>query len=90
MRRLREISATIRREIRFYRAVAMHPRTPRLAKWCLLAATAYAVTPIDVIPDFIPILGHLDDVIIIPALVGLAVWLIPADVVAECRASENR
>jgi uncharacterized membrane protein YkvA (DUF1232 family) len=89
VRRLREISAKVRREIRIYRAVAKHPRTPRLAKWCLLAATAYAVTPIDFIPDFIPILGHLDDLVIIPALVGVAVWMIPADIVAQCRATES-
>jgi uncharacterized membrane protein YkvA (DUF1232 family) len=90
MSRLRDISAKPRRQIRLYRAVATHPRTPRLAKWCLLAAAAYAVTPIDVIPDFIPVLGHLDDLVIIPAFVGLALWLIPVDVVAECRASESK
>jgi uncharacterized membrane protein YkvA (DUF1232 family) len=89
MLRLSEISAKLRREIRIYRAVAVHPRTPRLAKWCLIAATAYAVSPIDLIPDFVPILGHLDDLVIIPAFVGIALWLIPADVVAECRATES-
>lgn len=89
MGRLREISTRVRRELRIYRAVATHPGTPRLAKWCLLAATAYAVSPIDVIPDFIPLVGHLDDVVIIPALAGISLWLIPADVIAECRASES-
>ena len=65
---------------------ARHPRTPKRAKGLILALAAYALSPIDLIPDFIPILGHLDDVII----VGLGVWLakrmIPLEVLEECRA----
>jgi uncharacterized membrane protein YkvA (DUF1232 family) len=72
-------------EIAFYRLVLKHPRTPRAARFLLAAAIAYAVSPIDLIPDFIPVLGHLDDVIILPVLIWLALRLIPKDVMIECR-----
>ena len=75
----------IRRELAVWRAVAVHPRTPRAARWLLGAALAYLVSPIDLIPDAIPVLGQLDDLVIVPGLVALAVRLVPQDVVAECR-----
>jgi len=59
--------------------------TPLLAKFLAAAAVVYALSPIDLIPDFIPVIGLLDDVIILPALIALAVKLIPADVFEECR-----
>jgi uncharacterized membrane protein YkvA (DUF1232 family) len=83
----RKIAASLKRELVLYRALAAHPRTPRLAKWCLLAAVGYAVLPIDLIPDFIPVIGHLDDVVIVPGLIAAAIWLVPKDVVVECRQS---
>ncbi len=55
-----------------------HPDTPRAAKWVALAVLAYAVSPIDLIPDFIPILGMLDELILLPLGVALAVKLTPA------------
>jgi uncharacterized membrane protein YkvA (DUF1232 family) len=87
---LKTIVADFRKQLRVYRAAAAHPRTPRLAKWCLVAAIAYALMPFDLIPDFIPVVGHLDDLLVIPALVALALWMIPADVLAECRQSSDR
>lgn len=88
--RLRELGASIKRELAFYRRVLQHDRTPRLAHWLLGLAVAYTASPIDLIPDFIPILGHLDDLIIVPALVIIALRLVPDDVIAECRkAAEN-
>jgi len=86
---LRRLAATIKRELGVYRAIAQHPRTPRLAKICLGLAIGYLLLPFDLIPDFLPVIGHLDDVIIVPALVWFALRLVPADVVAECRKRIN-
>ncbi len=60
--------------------------TPWPAKVIALLTVGYALSPIDLIPDFIPVLGYLDDVILLPALVALTVKLIPEPVMAECRA----
>ena len=62
------------------------PRTPWYAKALAVAVVAYALSPIDLIPDFIPVLGYLDDVILLPALVWLTLRLLPAPVLEECRA----
>lgn len=61
----------------YYRALASHPAVPRPSKWLLAGAIAYLLSPIDLIPDVIPVLGHLDDVIIVPLLVWLALSLVP-------------
>ena len=60
--------------------------TPWTAKVLAALTIAYALSPIDLIPDFIPVLGYLDDLIILPAMVALTVRLIPAEVMAACRA----
>ncbi len=52
----------------------------------LVTIIAYAVSPIDLIPDFIPLLGYLDDLLLLPLGIALALWLIPAPVIADCRA----
>jgi uncharacterized membrane protein YkvA (DUF1232 family) len=61
------------------------PGTPVLAKIVLASAVAYAASPIDLIPDFIPVLGQLDDLVIVPALIALGLRLIPPEVAARCR-----
>ena len=83
--RLGALAKRFKREIRVYRAILRDPQTPRLTRWLLGAAIAYALSPVDLIPDFIPVLGHLDDVIIVPLLVWLAIRLVPAEVVARHR-----
>lgn len=60
-------------------------RTPRAAKYIAIAVAAYALSPIDLIPDFIPILGYLDDLILIPAGIALVVRLIPTQLMSEFR-----
>lgn len=61
------------------------PRTPWYAKAMAICVLAYAFSPIDLIPDFIPILGYLDDLILIPIGISIVMKLIPADVIEENR-----
>lgn len=83
MRRLKQIAHTVRQRLAFYRALYQDPRTPRFARYLLWAALAYTAMPFDLIPDFLPIVGHLDDVIVVPGLIFLAVQLIPVAVYDE-------
>jgi uncharacterized membrane protein YkvA (DUF1232 family) len=62
------------------------PRVPRRARLLAALVAAYALSPIDLIPDFIPVLGYLDDLILLPLGILLVVKMIPADVLADCRA----
>lgn len=75
----------IKREVAAIVLAARHPRTPWYAKLLLAIIVSYALSPIDLIPDFIPVLGYLDDLVIVPAGIALAVRLIPPDVLDECR-----
>lgn len=61
------------------------PDTPLIAKLLGALVVAYALSPIDLIPDFIPVLGYLDDVILLPVLIWIAIKLVPAAVLEECR-----
>jgi len=75
----------LKTEIRVLAIAARDPRTPWLAKALALATVAYALSPIDLIPDFVPVLGLLDDLIIVPAGIWLVLRLVPAEVMAEAR-----
>ncbi len=66
---------------------ARDPKTPWPAKVLAMAVAAYALSPIDLIPDFIPVLGYLDDLLIVPLGLMLVIRLLPADVLAQARAS---
>ncbi len=83
--RLRKIGEGLKREIAFYRCVLNHPGTPRFSRYVLWIAIAYVLLPFDLIPDFIPVIGHLDDLVIIPFLVFLALKFVPPEITRECR-----
>jgi uncharacterized membrane protein YkvA (DUF1232 family) len=82
---LRQTAAKIKKEFAVYRLVLKHPKTPMLAKILLGLAVGYILLPFDLIPDFIPVIGQLDDLVIVPALVYAALKLIPAEIVESCR-----
>ena len=62
-----------------------HPATPWYAKALGIFVVAYALSPIDLIPDFVPVLGYLDDVLLLPGLIWLTIRLLPSGVLADCR-----
>ncbi len=87
--RLRSVGKTLKSELKVYRLVLEDRRTPILAKIMLALAVGYLLLPFDLIPDFIPIFGHLDDAVIVPALVVVAVRMIPQEVLTEARLKAN-
>lgn len=82
---LKSLAQTLKRELAFYRRLANHPQTPKAAKTLLGLAIGYALLPFDLIPDFLPVIGHLDDAIIVPGLLYLALKRIPQKIKDECR-----
>ncbi len=62
-----------------------HPRTPWYAKLLVAGLVAYVLTPVDLVPDVVPVLGLVDDIVFIPVALGLAMRLVPAPVFADCR-----
>jgi len=77
---------TVKRDAHALYLAARDPRVPWYAKALALAVAAYAASPIDLIPDFIPVLGYLDDLLIVPLGIAAVVRLIPPEVMAEHRA----
>ena len=75
----------LKREVLALSFAYRHPQTPWVAKLVVAGVVAYALSPIDLIPDFVPMLGLLDDLILLPAGIALALRLIPAPVMAESR-----
>lgn len=85
MKQLKEIAKRIKQELVMYQRIAKHPETPWQAKFFFGLAIGYLLLPFDLIPDFIPVLGQLDDIVLVPLLIYLAMKLTPKHVVTECR-----
>ena len=83
--RLKVRARGLKKEVFAVYLAARDPRTPWYAKGLVLLIVAYTLSPIDLIPDFIPILGYLDDLIIVPGGIWLAIRMIPPEVLVEAR-----
>ena len=83
---IRAWARRLQQEVRALYLAYRHRDTPLYAKVWVAGVVAYAISPIDLIPDFVPVLGYLDDVILLPVGIWLAVKMIPPEVLAECRA----
>jgi len=84
--RWKEWARTIRRDAHALYLAARDPLVPWYAKALAIAVAAYAASPIDLIPDFIPVIGYVDDLILVPLGIALVIKLIPAEIMAEHRA----
>jgi uncharacterized membrane protein YkvA (DUF1232 family) len=85
--RLKEAARTIRRDVHAVYLASRDPRVPWYAKALAIGTAAYALSPIDLIPDFIPVLGHADELVILPLALMLVVRMIPPEIMAEHRAA---
>ncbi|MFH0884657.1 MAG: YkvA family protein [Candidatus Micrarchaeota archaeon] len=85
LEKIKAIAGRLEQEIKIYQLALEDERTPLPAKFFLWLAIAYFFMPIDLIPDFIPVLGQLDDLLIVPLLVFIALKMIPGGVMADCR-----
>ncbi len=78
-----------KRELKIYRLLLRDKRTPILPKILLGLAVGYVLLPFDLIPDFLPVIGHLDDLVIVPLLVYLSLKMVPQELINEYRAQVN-
>lgn len=88
--RLKQWAKALRKDVLTLWFAGRHPGTPLAAKLLALGLAAYAFSPIDLIPDFIPVLGFLDEVVLLPIGIMICLKMIPAPVLADCRASADR
>ena len=82
---LKERASSLKREIPAVFLALRDERTPVFTKILAAVTVACALSPVDLIPDFVPVLGYLDDVLVLPALIALTVRRIPPEVLASCR-----
>ena len=87
--RIKSWALTLKRDAYAVYLAARSPNTPWYVKVLAIVVAAYAFSPIDLIPDFIPVLGYLDDLILVPLGIWLVVWLIPKPAMAEYRAKAS-
>ena len=86
VQRLKREAKRLKNEVAALTLACRDPKTPWQARAVVVCVVAYALSPIDLIPDFIPVLGYLDDFLLLPLGIILALRLIPADVMERCRA----
>ncbi len=89
IQKLKILSRNLKKQLKLYRLVLKDKRTPLIAKLLLGAAIGYLLLPFDLIPDFIPFFGQLDDLIIVPLLVYTALKLIPKYIIKEHKIGLN-
>ena len=87
---LKQWARTIKRDVVALYIAGRDPRVPWYAKLAAVAVAAYALSPIDLIPDFIPVLGYLDEVILLPVAIFLVIKMIPDPLMAEFREEAQR
>lgn len=85
MQSLKQLARQLKKETRAIYLASKDPRVPWMARFLATCVVAYAFSPLDLIPDAIPILGYLDDLILVPAGIWLVLKLIPPEILAECR-----
>lgn len=85
IQRIKGFGRQLKQEVDVYRLIMTDPRTPWMARLLLGLAVGYLLLPFDLIPDFVPIIGHVDDLIVVPALVLLSLKLVPEEIVQDCR-----
>ena len=85
-KKLKDWARSLLRELRVLRIALNDDRTPWYARWLLRLLVVYLVSPIDLIPDFIPVVGYLDELLLVPIAIWIAIRLVPREVLDECRA----
>lgn len=85
LQKLKSKAKEIKAELSALYLAYKHPEVPWYAKLFTALVIGYALSPIDLIPDFIPVLGYLDDIILIPLGIAMALKMIPTEIMAECR-----
>lgn len=86
---IKEKANEIKKKLTILYLAFKHPKTPWYAKILIISVIAYALSPIDLIPDFIPVIGYLDDLLLIPFGITLSIKIIPKEVMRECEENNN-